>query len=296
MEQAEGWGKTAWFETTKEDPGQGPAREALATGPAVLIVAGGDGTVRAVAEAASEGEVPMAIVPFGTGNLLSRNLELPRGDVDASIAVAFTGANRRIDIGFCELEREDRTRSRHAFTVMAGFGLDAHMAANTNSTAKKHIGWLAYSAPIAKSVVGNKRVRLHYRLDDGRTKSVRAHTVIVGNCGSLTAGMLLLPDAAVDDGLLDMVMLRPDGIGGWTMISARVSSNQMLYRTRFGRLIARLLARGKSMQHATAREIQMRFNEPQLIEIDGDDFGAVTRLRITVRESGLLLRVPTPAT
>jgi len=103
-----------------------------------------------------------------------------------------------------------------AFLVMAGIGLDAQMAAKTNQELKKRIGWLAYSDPIARSILGNRQFDLTFRLDDEPEVSTRAHTVIVGNSGSLTAGLLLIPAATIDDGMLDAVILRPGRGAGWT--------------------------------------------------------------------------------
>ena len=67
-----GWGKTLWFETSVIDPGGGVTAKALAAGVDVVLAAGGDGTVRAVAEALRGTGVPLALVPSGTGNLLER--------------------------------------------------------------------------------------------------------------------------------------------------------------------------------------------------------------------------------
>jgi diacylglycerol kinase (ATP) len=90
-EASAGWGETLWFPTSVDDAGQGPASEAIEAGVALVIAAGGDGTVRAVAEGMRESSIPLALLPSGTGNLLARNLNLTLNDLDHSINTAFTG-------------------------------------------------------------------------------------------------------------------------------------------------------------------------------------------------------------
>ena len=79
---AAGWGEPTFYETTIEDLGAGVTRQALDAGADAVLVAGGDGTVRAVAETMSGSSIPLTIVPSGTGNLLARNLLLPLTDPD----------------------------------------------------------------------------------------------------------------------------------------------------------------------------------------------------------------------
>lgn len=130
----------------------------------MVIVAGGDGTVGAVAETVHGTSTRLAIVPAGTGNLLARNLGLPITDLERCVAAAFAGAERKIDVAQAELERADGTREQRTFLVMAGIGLDARMALATNAGLKKRLGWLAYTDPIARSVLGNKQFAMHYRI------------------------------------------------------------------------------------------------------------------------------------
>ncbi|HEY0259753.1 MAG TPA: diacylglycerol kinase family protein [Lacisediminihabitans sp.] len=290
-ERHRGWDASRWYETSAEDSGRQAAADALAAGPAVVIVAGGDGTVRAVAEILQGTGIPVAVVPAGTGNLLARNLGLPLNDIDGAVAVAFGDADRLIDIAAADLEDEEGNRSRHVFAVMAGIGLDAAMAVNTSALAKKHLGWLAYIPPIARSIVANRLFHLRYRVDDGRVGSARAHTVIVGNCGTLTGNMLLIPDAVVDDGLLDVVMLRPKGRFGWAGIGTRLTVQGIAHRSRFGRHMLKLAPDIRALAYAQGRRFTVRFEAPHAIELDGDDFGTVIRARITVLPSALRVKI-----
>src|SRR5690606_16929803 len=74
-----------WWETSKDDPGLGMAQEAVQAGCTTVIAVGGDGTVRAVAEALAGTDVALGIVPQGTGNLLARNLEVPLDNIPAAL-------------------------------------------------------------------------------------------------------------------------------------------------------------------------------------------------------------------
>src|SRR5690606_7997474 len=128
------------YETTVEDVGQGVTKQALDAGADLIIAAGGDGTVRAVVEAMRGHDVPVALLPSGTGNLLARNLNLTHNASPASVRTAFSGVERRIDLGMITIEREDKTREEHAFVVMAGLGLDAKMITNTDDGLKSKAG------------------------------------------------------------------------------------------------------------------------------------------------------------
>ena len=155
-----GWAPPRVYETTVEDPGAEATRRALADGAAAVLVAGGDGTVRAVAEAMAGSEVPFVILPGGTGNLFARNLSLPLTHHTPMMDALFTGFTHPIDIGWATLTREDGTEDEHGFVVLAGMGLDADMIANTNPDLKKSVGWVAYLDGAARSLPGAKPFRL----------------------------------------------------------------------------------------------------------------------------------------
>ncbi|MDR7191052.1 diacylglycerol kinase family enzyme [Microbacterium sp. BE35] len=288
------WRPTRWYQTASDDAGRVAAGQAAAGGPAVVIVAGGDGTVRAVAEVMRGTGIPVALVPSGTGNLLARDLGTPLNDITASVSVAFTGVDRAVDVGVAEVEDEEGVRRAHVFMVMAGIGLDAQMAKDTSAIAKKRLGWFAYVTPIARSIVANRLFHLTYRIDGGRSRSTRAHTVIVGNCGTLTGNMLLIPAAVIDDGLLDVVIMRPAGLFGWAQIGTRLTLQSAARRSRVTR---RWLSRSPDLHalgYVQGEQFEARFDTPHAVELDGDPFGHVIRARIGVGPGALHVRVVAP--
>lgn len=284
------WLPSVWLETTVDDPGQGAARTAVEHEPDLVIVVGGDGTIRAVAEEVHGHEIPVAIVATGTGNLLARNLDVV-ADIEASVRTAFTGRTRAIDAGVVHLEYEDRAAAVHVFLVMAGMGLDARMATDTDAALKKRIGWFAYADPIRRSILSGERFSMRYRLDAGREREVRAHTVIVGNCGTLTAGIPLLPQAKRDDGLLDVVLFRPSGFWQWLRVGSRLGTGWALRRWKVGRAIMKAIPGLRTLQYGRARTLSASFEQPQSIQLDGDGFGEVISVDTTVRKHALGIRV-----
>lgn len=287
------WQRSLWYETTEADPGIGQARKALDAGADVVMAAGGDGTVRAVAEALRGTGVPLGLLPSGTGNLLARNLDLTLDDLDHAVTTAFTGVDRPIDVGTVEAERADGGRDTNTFLVMAGVGLDAQMIANTNAELKKKVGWLAYVDAIARSLKGSNRLRLRFSVDGSPIRTMTAHTVLVGNCGSLPGNILLLPEAAVDDGIFDVVALRPKGVVGWVQIWVKIVwENGVLRRSAVGRKLMSLTKEVRTLRYIKGRTFVARLSRPEEYELDGDPFGQAIALRATVDHLGLVVKVP----
>lgn len=247
--------------------------------------------MRTVAQELRRSDVPLALLPSGTGNLLARNLHLTLDDLEHSIHSAFAGEDRTIDLAMIDIRHGDSSLTRHAYLVMAGAGLDAKMLANTDDELKKRIGWLAYGSAIVKALRDKNQLRMRYKLDRRRVRALNAHTIIVGNCGSLQANILLLPEAAVDDGLLDIVFLRPESFVGWVQIVAKIVwENGVLRRTRLGRKM--LTKEVKALNYVRGRELTVRMSKPEDIELDGDSFGAAIAFKTWVEPGGLTVRVP----
>ncbi len=289
-----GWAPTLWFETTEEDWGQGVTASAIRRGADVVIAAGGDGTVRAVAEALRDSGVSLALLPSGTGNLLARNLELPLANLEQAIEIAFSGADRRIDLGIVEIVRADGDSEEHAFLVMAGLGLDAKMIKNTNSTLKRAVGWLAYIDGITRSLPELKPVRIRYSLNGAPERSMSVHTIIVGNCGMLPGGLLLMPEAKPDDGLLDIAALRPRGPFGWAKVWRKVAwENGVLRKSALGRKIIDLSADVRDVTYLVGTDLRMTVEgKPEEFQLDGDEFGEASSVHAWVDPGALTVKVP----
>lgn len=288
-----GWGAPLFFETTVDDLGDGIAREALAQKADAVLVAGGDGTVRAVVEALSGSGVPLTIVPSGTGNLLARNLGLPLTERDAMISATFDGEQLPIDVGFAALTRPDGSVEERAFVVMGGMGLDAAMIANTNGDLKKRVGWIAYVDGAARSLVNAKPFRIMYQIPERRLHSARVQSILIANCGSLPAGLELIPEASVSDGLLDVVIFQPKNALGWMLVWRRVAwDNSIMRRFRAGRRVLALRTKDNSVLYSRGRGIEVAATPAQPVQLDGDEFGEAIRLKCRVVPGGLLASVP----
>ncbi|MFE7845873.1 diacylglycerol/lipid kinase family protein [Microbacterium sp. NPDC057407] len=289
-----GWSDPLFYETTVDDLGDDVTRQALEEGVDAVLVAGGDGTVRAVSEAMTGSGVPLTIVPSGTGNLLARNLRLPLDDPDAVIRATFDGERLAMDVGWASLRRTDGTTAEHAFVVMGGMGLDAAMIANTNPQLKKSVGWVAYVDGAARSLASAKPFRVMYQLAGSRLHSARVQSVLFANCGSLPAGLELIPEASVADGALDIVIFQPKGPFGWILVWRRVAwDNSVLRRFRTGRRVLALRTKDNAVRYSRGTGIEIATSDAQPVQLDGDEFGEAVHVRTRVDAGSLLITVPT---
>ncbi len=272
-----GWARPVWLETTVEDPGAGQARVGVRAGAHAVLAYGGDGTVRAVASALTGTGVPLGLLPAGTGNLLARNLAVPFSDLDAALSVALNGVDRRIDVGCAQVDvsGEDRPSREETFLVMAGLGFDAEVMATVGHRLKERVGWWAYVVAGTRRLRG-RQTRVSLRLDDGEPLRRRLRSVIVGNCGELTGGVRLMPEAKIDDGWLDVVVVAPRGVVGWFAVTGAV-----LTRSRWGHPV---------VEHFTCRRVEVRAEKPLHVQLDGDPAGMARVLRAEVQPGALVVR------
>ncbi len=295
-----GWALTRWYETDREDAGVAATKRALADGANVVLGAGGDGTIRALAEALRHTGVPLALVPQGTGNLLARNLGVPLWSIPEAVEAAFFGRNRPIDIGRMTIVRPATSAGKHAaeaeeehaFLVLAGMGLDARAIQATKSTLKRRLGWLAYIDGGMRTIVRDKPLNIRYSVDGAESRPLTVYTVMIGNCGLLPGGVLLIPDAEIDDGLLDVVALRPLGAFSWLRIWNKIGwENGVLRKSKTGRRIIDLVNDTKSVSYRRARSYAVTVARPEPVQLDGDDFGLAVAVRGSVEPGALIVRV-----
>lgn len=268
-----GLDRPLWFETTEEDPGKGQTQEALTQGADVVCAFGGDGTVRAVGEALAGGEVPLGLLPGGTGNQLAHAMDLATDDAAEAMETVVTGRDRRIDVGVLRADGGDE----QVFLVMAGMGLDAETMDQTDEKLKARVGWPAYILGGLRAAAGGG-FSARVELADGQALKRRVRAVIVGNSGQLRGGLELMPDAELDDGLLDVAVVSPRGLLGWGQALLTLATGG-----RKGR---------KNLDRRQAEQVRVRAEKPTMAELDGDPIGDCRVLDLTIRAGALLVRVP----
>lgn len=253
-------------ETTEDDPGPGQTRQAVADGATIVAVCGGDGTIRACASELVGTETALALVPMGTGNLLGANLGVP-GGLDAVELLHGEPGRRTIDVGRANGE---------AFLVMAGTGYDADMIGGADSSAKAKLGSLAYVGSALRNL---RRPRTHtvVEIDGRRFFAGPASMVLVGNFGSVTGGIDVFPGAAPDDGRLEVLVTRTRTRTDWV----RFAWNLLR-----GRTPVNLARRG------SGRRIDVRLDDAQPWELDGETREATSELTFEVEPSALDVLIP----
>lgn len=300
---AENLREPIWLETTIEDPGVGQTRDALARGADVVIAAGGDGTVRAVAEAMVGTGRPMGLLPLGTGNLLARNLDISVTDREEAFEIALHGIDRAIDVGWLRVDRPAPAKDgsgkkhdeaqlpadtkKHIFLVIAGLGFDAAMVADTDATLKSKVGWMAYFFAGFRHLHG-RRLEMVITLDDRPPVTARLRTLMVGNCGRLPGGITLIPDAVIDDGIHDIAAIDTrGGIMGWAQLFGEVMMQGFGVTNDLPNKIGRI-------DHTRAKKVQLHVSEGEQVQVDGDVLGRAIDVSTWVDAGALIVRAPVP--
>lgn len=274
---AGGWEPTLWLKTDADETGAAQALRAIAQKATHLVVAGGDGTVRTVLEAValSDAKVTVGIVPVGTGNVLARNLGIALDDLRTQVQRALQGIAHPIDMGLARIILDDDSRVEKLFAVMAGLGLDAKIMLNTDAARKERLGWIAYVESGFKTLPLQYQ-RLTIQIDGRETRSVRVLTLLIGNVGWLPGKLSMMPDAALDDGLLDVAVIGPRRLWDWIDFWTRVTiGNNVVRTTRAGRKLLDATANVKTLENLTSKKIRVTPESKVELQLDGDAIGVI---------------------
>jgi len=245
---------------------QGHARElagtALRRGARTVIAWGGDGTVNEVASALIHTDAALAIVPSGSGNGLARELRIPTAPA-AAFDSAFSGHEHFVDAG--ELDG-------HFFFNIAGFGLDARVAHRFAADGLRRRGFLRYLELAARELATRAPLECTITMDTVTTR-VRALIVALANGRQYGNGALIAPNARLDDGLLDLVVIddRP-------LLA-------VLFQIR--RLFSGALAEVPGVSMVRATSVEVSADAPLLYHVDGEPHSGGYLVKATVHPHAL---------
>lgn len=262
--------------TTRAGEATEVTREALINGTTRVIAVGGDGTLsevvngyfdregRAINSAASIG-----LLPSGTGSDFRRSLGLINRD-DA-IRTLLTSEARLIDVARAEFRDHHGALTSRYFINVASFGLGGDVSASVNRWRNSLPRWVGGRARFVASAVAAlgryRNVRVSLRLDDEREIQIRSNLVVVANGKFAGGGMMLAPNAELDDGLLDVILT--DGATRWDVIKE-------LPRIQRGRHL-----RNPKVTALRARTVSIESEEPMAVDLEGEMVG-FTPVRITL--------------
>lgn len=187
------------YETTEEDPGTGLAKKAASEGADIVIAAGGDGTLHAVAGGLIGTKSKLGIIPMGTMNNIAHSLEIPR-DIEQACAIIARGQTSLIDVG--EI-------NGHIFLEVSGIGLEAALFPAAEEI--KSVGFISTLKGIVdglKTLFAFQPTRFTVTFDGKRRRRFRAVQISVCNSPYYGAHFRFAPNAVMDDGFLDVLIYR----------------------------------------------------------------------------------------
>lgn len=260
-----------YIETSKQEGAKALAEKAVGEGIDLLAVSGGDGTVMEVMSALVGKNIPVAVFPAGTGNLLSVNLGIPM-TVPEAVHVALAGRPYDLDLA--------KTDGDRYFAILGGMGLDAAMIHDADRKAKDKFGVLAYFMSAVKNLP-RRRTRVTLRLDGGEPISHRAKSVVIANMGKITGGLEAVPTASPDDGKLDVGVLKAETLGQWL----RLLGYAILGRTQDA----------PDFDVYQARHIVLETSFPEPIQFDGEEGGRGRKITVEVVPKAVKVMLPKDA-
>jgi diacylglycerol kinase (ATP) len=256
-----------WYRVEKGSESKSAAKNALKHGATTIVVCGGDGSVRAAAEALVGTQAALAVVPSGTANLFASGLELPT-DIDEIVEMIARGDRRSIDTARC---------NGLTFNVMAGSGFDVAMLSDAEEH-KERLGTFAYVGAAVRETRHRKMFDTKVTVDDIVFYEGPASCILVGNTGSLKGGIEAFPDASSTDGRLHVAAVTATGMREWAnlMLTAVLRKQQWSGHTEIGE----------------GEKITVTFDRKRRFELDGGVKGRARKLEFEIRPRSLVVCTP----
>ncbi len=232
----------------------------------VLVVAGGDGTVREAASGMPRAGVPMLVLPAGTENILAKYLGMT-GKAEWLCEVLRANKQSTFDVA---------TMNGRPFLLMAGVGFDADVVRRLAACRTGPITRLDYFGPIWRAFWGFRHPALRVETD-GEFLTEGRGPAYVGIVPRYAVGLRILDRAVPNDGLLDVCVLRCSG---------RLSLLRHAMR-----ILLRRHTRSSEVTYRQARRVRITSNEPMGIQLDGDwaGFGPA---EFGIRQNAIRFLVP----
>lgn len=208
-------------ETAHPGDAQRYAREALAAGAEVIVAAGGDGTLNEVVNGLADdfGRACLGLLPLGTGNDFARTINIPT-DLEAACAILRANQRRSVDV-----VRVQSDRTRYFINVSAG-GFTGLVDEKLTDEIKQSWGPLAYLRSAAEALPEMVAYEATISFDDQPPQHMRVYSVVVANARYAGGGIPVAPQAAIDDGLLDVLIVPAASLPALALVAAQILLGQ----------------------------------------------------------------------
>lgn len=244
------------------------AQRAVESGVDIVAAYGGDGTVMEVARGIRSSEIPLAILPGGTANLMTVELGIPRNlEAAAQTAVSETSVIRRIDMA---------KAGENYFLLRIGMGFPGKKVEVADRELKDRFGVLAYSIGAIKALKESDIVNFRIKVD-GERHELEAYSLLIDNAGTFgVKGLSHSKQVRIDDGLLDVFVIRDLSLVSVFAMGASITDRQ---------------PDPNAFHHWQGRDIQIDAEPPVVINGDGELWGNTP---ISIRVIPACVKVITP--
>lgn len=240
-------------------------QQAIKDGFSYIIAAGGDGTVNEIARAMVDTDAILGIIPFGSGNGLARELNIPM-DADKAIQIILDGHHRRIDYGVA---------NKHIFFCTCGFGFDAFIS--DKFAEDKQRGPIGYVKNIIEGVVDFKSEEYEITHDNG-TINERAFVLTCCNASQYGNEAVIAPDADLSDGLMNVSILKP--LKGFEMAQTSIQ------------LFTKNIDKNSKMISVVSSKVHIKRSKAGHMHVDGEPVSEGKEIDVKIMPQGLSIFAP----